>query len=67
LSAWLPSRLFRGSSDALGADCGSEDPNRLHMAVARAGPTAPAPPPTTSPVPHGASSRSPPATGRARS
>jgi hypothetical protein len=38
LSAWLPSRLFRGSSDALGADCDSDDPDRLHMAVASSWP-----------------------------
>jgi hypothetical protein len=38
LSAWLPSRLFRGSSDALGADCDSDDPDRLHMAVAASWP-----------------------------
>jgi hypothetical protein len=34
LSAWLPSRLFRGSSAALEADCDGHDPDRLHMAVA---------------------------------
>jgi hypothetical protein len=33
LSAWLPSRLFRGSSAALEADCDGHDPDRLHMAV----------------------------------
>jgi hypothetical protein len=33
LSAWLPSRLFRGSSSALEADCDGEDPDRLHLAV----------------------------------
>jgi hypothetical protein len=38
LSAWLPSRLFRGSSDALGADCNGHDPDRLHMAVATSWP-----------------------------
>jgi len=38
LSAWLPSRLFRGSSDDLGADCDSDDPDRLHMAVASSWP-----------------------------
>jgi hypothetical protein len=35
LSAWLPSRLFRGSSAALEADCDGDDPDRLHAAVAR--------------------------------
>jgi hypothetical protein len=34
LSAWLPPRLFRGSSAALEADDDSDDPDRLHMAVA---------------------------------
>jgi hypothetical protein len=34
LSAWLPSRLFRGSSAALTADCDGDDPDRLHLAVA---------------------------------
>ena len=38
LSAWLPARLFRGSSDALGADCDGDDPDRLHMAVASSWP-----------------------------
>jgi hypothetical protein len=33
LSAWLPLRLFRGSSAALEADC-DDDPDRLHLAVA---------------------------------
>lgn len=33
LSAWLPSRLFRGSSTALEADCDGDDPDRLHLAV----------------------------------
>jgi hypothetical protein len=33
LSAWLPSRLFRGSSAALEADCDGHDADRLHMAV----------------------------------
>jgi hypothetical protein len=35
LSAWLPARLFRGSSAALEADCDSHDPDRLHAAVAK--------------------------------
>jgi hypothetical protein len=34
LSAWLPSRLFRGSSTALDADCDGDDPDRLHLSVA---------------------------------
>jgi hypothetical protein len=34
LSAWLPSRLFRGSGDALQADGDGGDPGRLHVAVA---------------------------------
>jgi hypothetical protein len=34
LSAWLPPRLFRGSSAALKADSGEHDPDRLHRAVA---------------------------------
>jgi hypothetical protein len=34
LSAWLPPRLFRGSSAALEADCDGEDPDQLHAAVA---------------------------------
>jgi hypothetical protein len=38
LGAWLPSRLFRGSGDALGAGCDSDDPDRLHMAVASSWP-----------------------------
>ena len=38
LSAWLPSRLFRGSSAALEADYDRDDPDRLHMAVARSWP-----------------------------
>ena len=38
LSAWLPSRLFRGSSAALEADCDDHDADRLHMAVARSWP-----------------------------
>ena len=38
LSAWLPSRLFRGSSAALEADLGEEDPDRLHLAVGRSWP-----------------------------
>jgi hypothetical protein len=38
VSAWLPSRLFRGSSEALEADCDGHDPDRLHMAVATSWP-----------------------------
>lgn len=38
LSAWLPSRLFRGSSAALEADCNGDDPDRLHLAVAASWP-----------------------------
>jgi hypothetical protein len=38
LSAWLPPRLFRGSIDALEADCNGHDPDRLHMAVATSWP-----------------------------
>jgi hypothetical protein len=38
LSAWLPPRLFRGSSAALEADCNGQDPDRLHMAVATSWP-----------------------------
>ena len=38
LSAWLPSRLFRGSSAALEADCDGDDPDRLHLAVAASWP-----------------------------
>jgi hypothetical protein len=38
LSAWLPSRLFRGSSEALTADCDGDDPDRLHLAVATSWP-----------------------------
>jgi hypothetical protein len=38
LSAWLPSRLFRGSSAALEADCDGHDPDRLHLAVASSWP-----------------------------
>jgi hypothetical protein len=34
LSAWLPTRLFRGSSAALEADCDGDDADRLHTAVA---------------------------------
>jgi hypothetical protein len=34
LSAWLPSRVFRGSTEALVADCNGADPDRLHVAVA---------------------------------
>ena len=38
LSAWLPSRLFRGSSAALEADCDGDDPDRLHLAAAASWP-----------------------------
>jgi hypothetical protein len=38
LSAWLPPRLFRGSSAALEGDCNGPDPDRLHMAVATSWP-----------------------------
>ena len=38
LSAWLPSRLFRGSNAALTADCDGDDPDRLHLAVAASWP-----------------------------
>ena len=38
LSAWLPARLFRGSSAALEADCDGDDPDRLHLAVAASWP-----------------------------
>jgi len=38
LSAWLPSRLFRGSPAALEADYDGDDPGRLHTAVARSWP-----------------------------
>jgi hypothetical protein len=38
LSAWLPSRLFRGQMDALAADCDGHDPDRLHLAVASSWP-----------------------------
>jgi hypothetical protein len=41
LSAWLPPRLFRGSSDALEADCGDRDADRLHAAVATSWPESP--------------------------
>jgi hypothetical protein len=34
LSAWLPSRLFRGNSAALEADCDGDDPDRLFLTVA---------------------------------
>jgi len=34
LSAWLPSRLFRGSGAALEADCDGDDPDRLFLTVA---------------------------------
>jgi len=34
LSAWLPSRLFRGSGAALEAGSDRGDPDRLHVAVA---------------------------------
>jgi hypothetical protein len=38
LSAWLPSRLFRGSSAALEADSDGRDQDRLHAAVAASWP-----------------------------
>jgi hypothetical protein len=38
LSAWLPSRLFRGSGAALKTDCDGGDPDRLHVAVAASWP-----------------------------
>jgi hypothetical protein len=38
LSAWLPTRLFRGSDAALAADCDHDDPDRLHLAVAASWP-----------------------------
>jgi len=38
LSAWLPSRLFRGSDAVLTADCDRDDPDRLHIAVAASWP-----------------------------
>lgn len=38
LSAWLPSRLFRGSGAALEADSNGDDPDRLHIAVATSWP-----------------------------
>jgi hypothetical protein len=40
LSAWLPSRLFRGSNAALTADCDGDDPDRLHLAVAASWPSS---------------------------
>jgi hypothetical protein len=38
LSAWLPARVFRGSSSALTADCDGDDPHRLYLAVAASWP-----------------------------
>lgn len=38
LSAWLPSRVFRGSNAALTADCDGADPDRLYLAVAASWP-----------------------------
>jgi hypothetical protein len=38
LSAWLPSRLFRGSGAALRADFDTDDPDRLHQTVAASWP-----------------------------
>jgi hypothetical protein len=38
LSAWLPSRLFRGQVAALAADCDGDDPDRLHLAAASSWP-----------------------------
>jgi hypothetical protein len=40
LSAWLPSRPFRGSSAALKADCDGDDPDRLYLAVAASWPSS---------------------------
>ncbi|MFL5893445.1 MAG: hypothetical protein ACJ75I_11995 [Solirubrobacterales bacterium] len=40
LSAWLPSRPFRGSSGALTADCDGDDPDRLYLAVAASWPSS---------------------------
>jgi hypothetical protein len=40
LSAWLPSRPFRGSSAALTADCDGDDPDRLYLAVAASWPSS---------------------------
>jgi hypothetical protein len=40
LSAWLPSRLFRGQPAALAADCDGNDPDRLHLAVASSWPAS---------------------------
>lgn len=40
LSAWLPSRRFRGSNAALVADCDGADPDRLYLAVAVSWPTS---------------------------
>jgi hypothetical protein len=40
LTAWLPPRMFRGSSDALVADCDGGDPDRLHLAVAASWPAS---------------------------
>ena len=34
LSAWLPSRLFRGHPAALAVDCEDDDADLLHRAVA---------------------------------
>jgi hypothetical protein len=38
LTAWLPSRLFRGHTAALAADCEADDADRLHLAVAASWP-----------------------------
>ena len=38
LSAWLPSRLFRGQTAALAADRDDGDPDRLHLTVASSWP-----------------------------
>ena len=68
LSAWLPPRLFRGSSAALEADSDDDDPHRLHVRrCGAAGPRARAQPPTTSRSSSAASSRSRRAIDRARS
>jgi hypothetical protein len=38
LSAWLPSRLFRGQVAALASDCDGYDPDRLYLAAASSWP-----------------------------
>lgn len=39
LSAWLPSRVFRGSNAALTSGCDGDDPDRLYLAVAASWPS----------------------------